>query len=248
MEEELQYIDDFFQGKLSAEEARVFEARIASDPAFAANVAFYVSARQSGRDLVAEEKKKRFKELYVASNGHHQKQETGKVRRFHVARWAVAAAVVAGITFVVMNWQRNSPQQLANNYIENNYGELSVTMGKEDELQRAANIYNEGRYTEALVAFENIIRKDSSSFQAVHYAGIAALQIPAYDQALQYFRQLQGFKAQFANPAVLLQAVTLLKRNQPGDKELAKSLLQQVVEDDLDGKAAAEKMLTEMDD
>ncbi len=245
MEDHMQQIDDFFQGKLSPEDVKVFEERITHDPAFAANVAFYLSAKQSARNLVDEEKKKNYRELYSASNGHQMKEKTGKVRpMYYAARLALVAAIVSAILVTVLNWG-DSPQKLANNYINKNYKELSVTMGTETDLQRAANLYNEGKYREALEAFQNLIRQDSSAFQAVQYAGVSALRIPDYNKALDYFRQLESFKSQFVNPAVLLQAVTLLKRNQQGDKDQAKSLLQRVISENLDGKPTAEKLLKE---
>ena len=246
MEDHMQYIDDFFQGKFSPEEVKVFEEKITNDPAFAANVAFYLSAKQSARDVVDEEKKKRYKDLYSANNGHQHKDQPARVRRmYYASRVALVAALVAAIVVTVLNMNNDSPQKLANQYINKNYKDLSVTMGKETDLQRAADLYNVGKYREALAAFQQLIRQDSSSFQAVQYAGISALRIPDYDKALQYFRQLESFRAQFANPAVLLQAVTLLKRNHEGDKNQAKSLLQRVINENLDGKPTAEKMLSE---
>jgi len=246
MEDHMQYIDDFFQGKFSPEEVKVFEEKITNDPSFAANVAFYLSAKQSARDMVDEEKKKRYKDLYSATNGHQNKDQPAKVRRmYYVSRVALVAAIVAAIVVTVFNWNSDSPQKLANQYINNNYKDLSVTMGKETDLQRAADLYNVGKYKEALAAFQELIRQDNSSFQAVQYAGISALRIPDYDKALQYFRDLENFRAQFANPAVLLQAVTFLKRNQEGDKRQAKSLLQRVINENLDGKPTAEKLLKE---
>jgi len=246
MEDHMQYIDDFFQGKFSPEEVKVFEEKINNDPAFAANVAFYLSAKQSARDVVDEEKKKRYRELYSATNGHQSEEQPGKVRRmYYASRVALVAAIVAAIVVTIINLQSDSPQALANNYINKNYKELSVTMGKETDMQRAANLYNEGKYKEALAAFQDLIQLDSSSFQAVQYAGMSALRIPDYDKALHYFRQLESFRAQFANPAVLLQAVTLLKRNHEGDKKQAKPLLQRVINENLDGKPTAEKLLRE---
>jgi tetratricopeptide (TPR) repeat protein len=243
MEDQLQYIDDFFQGRLSPEEEKVFEERITADPAFAANVAFYISSKQTARNIVDEEKKKRYKEIYTATNGNHKKEETGKLRpMYYAVRVALVAAIVTAIIFLVFR-DKPTAQSLANSYINTNYKELSVTMGRETEIERATNLYNQGKYSDALAGFENIMRKDSSSFQAVQYAGIAALRIPDYDKALQYFKNLEGFKAQFANPAVLLQAVTLLQRNQPGDEAQAQLLLQKVIDENLDGKPTAEKLL-----
>jgi hypothetical protein len=95
MEDHMQYIDDFFQGKLSNEETKVFEEKISGDPSFAANVAFYISSRQSAKEIVVEEKKKRYRELYSASNGQRHTEARGKVRRlWYAAIPAMVAAMV----------------------------------------------------------------------------------------------------------------------------------------------------------
>ena len=47
----------------------------------------------------------------------------------------------------------------------------------------------------------------------------------------------------FANAGKFYHALTLLKRNQGGDKQQAKLLLEQVVQNDLEGKATAQDWL-----
>ena len=243
MEDHMQYIDDFFQGKLPDDEARAFEEKILKDPALAADVAFYLSAKQSARDLVDEEKKKRYKEIYSTTNGFHKKTEPARVIRMKFARVAMVAAIALAIIVTTILYNRSDTTDLANNYIKKNYTELSVTMGTEDDLQKAIELYNKEKYNESLAAFEAIIKKDSTSAKAVQYAGISALHIPDYDKALYYFKQLEGFRSQFSNPAVLLQAVTLMKRNKDGDKQQAKLLLQRVKNENLDGKELTEEWL-----
>jgi tetratricopeptide (TPR) repeat protein len=77
---------------------------------------------------------------------------------------------------------------------------------------------------------------------ALKNLGLTYLRLGNYDKALTYFRQLEKY-ALYSNPAIFYQALTLMKRNQPGDKEKAKELLQRVRDNDLEGKEFAEKWL-----
>ena len=242
----MQYIDDFFEGKLSGEELSGFEEKINNDPSFAADVAFYISSKQVAREMVAEEKKTRFKELYTATNGHHAVSKPGRVRQLRYSLYiALAAAIITAVVVIAIR-TNGSPKDYANSYIKDHYSILSVTMGRENEIQKAADLYNKGQFAASLTAFENIIGKDSSLFYPLEYAGLAALRIPDYDKAMRYFNRLETFHA-YSNPAVFLQALTLMKRNQPEDKEQAKKLLKKVVDQGLEGKEAAEKWWKNMD-
>src|SRR5688572_27187992 len=88
----LDYIDDYFNGQLDAEEIRQFELRIEQDPVFAQEVAFYVSASGMLKEQAAATTKDRFMEL-------EQKQPVS-IRQSPVRKiiyWAAAAAVSAGV-------------------------------------------------------------------------------------------------------------------------------------------------------
>jgi len=56
-----------------------------------------------------------------------------------------------------------------------------------------------------------------------------------YDKAIDYFFQLEYYNL-YSNPGKFYQGLTLLKRNMPGDKQAAKVLLQQTLQNDLNGK------------
>ena len=79
--------------------------------------------------------------------------------------------------------------------------------------------------------------------KAIENAGIASLRLQHYDKALEYFKQLESHDKLYANPALLYQALTLMKRNNPGDTQMAKLLLQQIDHDDLEGKDVAHEWL-----
>ena len=74
------------------------------------------------------------------------------------------------------------------------------------------------------------------------YLGIVYLRLGNYQKALFYFHQFES-DTLYSNPSVFYQALTLLKRNLPGDKEKARELLQQVRDNDLEGKEFAQKWL-----
>jgi hypothetical protein len=228
---------------LPPEEAKSFEERILSDPSFAADLAFYISSRQAARELLEEEKKKRFRELLGATNGHHEQKKMGKVTKMWYAVGAsMAAAILTAIIVGIFMLNTPSLQQVAQKYVTKNYHELSVKMGPEDDVQKAVDLYNHERYAQALVLFENVLKIDTS-FTVMKYAALSALNTHDYNKALNYLRNMERYTSQFSNPAVFLQAVTYMERNQPGDKEQAKLLLEKVRNNNLEGKEKADEWI-----
>lgn len=243
MKNSLDYIDHYFQGAQRPEEITEFERRISEDPAFAEEVAFYLSAKQALKEELAEKKKSRFKEIYARTDPDSFLQKEKPVRRLWP--YMAAAAMVAGL---IVCWylfiKPASPQQLAENYISQNFETLGVTMSnREDELQKGLRYYNEGHLKEALQEFEKLTTLDSADFAAKKYAGITSLRLQQYDKAIHYFKLLEDQPNLYANPGAFLQATTLLKRNLPGDKQTARALLEKVVQNDLEGRETAVQWL-----
>lgn len=245
-----EYIESYFTNELVPDQAREFEKRIESDPIFAEEVAFYLSAFKISRELAQTEKKEHFKKLY--KDNYSEDQITAKIisvknpfRRF--IYYASAAAVIAGLIFGVYRFTNTTtPQQLATQYEKENLQTLGVTMSSHaDSIQTGIRLYNDGKYTEALLHFETIIRSDTSNSDAIKYAGYSALMLKKYDDALNLFKELEAYKM-YSNPALFLQALTLFDRNQPGDATNAKHLLEQTVQNDLDGKETAQDWLKKM--
>lgn len=236
----LEYIETYFNGELSQERKSEFEQRIIVDPVFAEEVAFYLSTKEVAIAEIRKEKE-RFKEIYKQYKKGNQADlnKPGLLRK--LLPWA-AAAILAGIIFFGWSvwFKPDSAQVLADKYIQENFHTLSVKMDSEqDSLQKGLRLYNEGRVEEALKQFESMIRSDTSFFDAKKYAGIVSLRLGQYDKAVSYFSQIENYTHLYANPGKFYHALTLLRRNQPGDKKTAKRLLQQVVENDLEGKEEA---------
>jgi len=240
----LTYIEAYCNKELSPEEKKEFEQRIISDPVLAEEMAFYLSSREAAAAEIAKEKE-RFKIVYqqYKQDGHPGRQQRGLVRK--LIPWAAVAAVLAGIIF---SWNSlftpASPNQLADKYVQENFQTLSVTMGsKEDSLQAGLGLFNDGRLEEALQQFESLANSDTSSAEAKKYAGIVSLRLGHYDKAIQYFSQLENDTRLYVNPGKFFHALTLLKRNRLDDKQAARMLLEQVVQNDLEGKAPAQDWL-----
>jgi len=244
-----EYIDTYFYGERSAEETTEFEKRIMDDLFFAEEVAFYLSAKQAAKEQqeqIPETKDERFKELYAKykQDNDNTLQEKGTVIR-KLWPYIAAAAIITAIVFGLITWPKpSSPDKLADIYIKEHFETLSVNMsGRADSIQKGKNLFNEGKLKEALLQFESIIQNDTSSFEAKKYAGIVSLRLEEYDKAIRYFTQLESYTTLYANPGKFYHALTLLKRNLPGDKQEAKNLLEQVVQQDLEGRETAEGWL-----
>ncbi len=245
------YIESYFTNEMVQDQAREFEKRIESDPQFAEEVAFYLSALNISREVAQTEKKAEFKKLYQNSS----RGERIPVRKISERRpvrklvyYSAAAAIVAAIIFGTYTFTNNvSPQQLATQFESEKLQNLGVTMGgNPDKNQAGLDLYNIGKYEEALSYFETLLRSDTTDFNTVTYAGISALKLKNYDKALNWFKKLETYKQLYSNPAVFFQALTLMDRNQSDDDAQAKQLLQQVVQNDLDEKETAEKWLKKM--
>jgi len=240
--ESLDYIDSYFKGELDPSDVATFEQKIISDPAFAEQVATYLSMLQVAKEESDDNKKNKFRELY---NQHKASPSTSTIKRMWPS--IAVAALVAGIIFGLYVFVKPvSASQFADRYIREQLQTMSVSMGTQDSMQATINLYNQEKLLEALKGFQDILQKDPSNFQAAQNAGITSLRLQRYNEALDYFKQMEAHKELYSNSAIFYQAITLMKRNDPGDSQKAKALLQQIVHDNLSGKEFAQEWLKKM--
>ncbi len=240
----LEYIDNYFRKESLPGQRQEFDKRILEDPGFAGDVAFYISTHHVVQNERNAETKNRFREIYDRDGAG---VTTGRVRplRAYIAAAAITAGIVLGLYLFVKPGP--SPRQMADQYIQQQLKTLGIRMNSEENsLQAGLRLYNEGKFPEALQQFESVIKADTSNFDAKKYTGIVYLRLKQYDKAVTYFTQLQKYTSFYANPATLYTALTLMERNQPGDVEKAKLLLQQVVQDNLEGKEIAQEWLRKL--
>lgn len=242
MSDTIDYIDDYFTGALSESERREFETRCTNDEVFAGEVAFYISARQSVRDVLLEQKRE------VWSGGEALPVQTmpvaRRVKKASVLKW-VSYAAAACIIFIVAGYYlfyQPTPKRLAEEYI--NSLSLDHTMdASHDSLQAGIDAFNEGQYKDALSFFNGLRMRDKANTDAQEYAGMCYQKLNDYDKALECFRELSSITGLQSNRGDILQATTLLLRNGTGDDRKARQLLEKVVREDEEGSQEAKGML-----
>ena len=245
MEDNLEYIDAYFLQMLNAEQIRQFEQKIAEDPEFADEVAFYLAAKQSSKAAADQEKKERFRQLLSQQAPVINIDRGRNITRVWMYRVSAAAAVVVCLFLAWYFFVGNSAslEQMAEKYMNENFTTLSVKMSTEkDSMEDGKRFYNAGQLDSAVKEFASIAERDTGNYLVKNYLGIVYLRLGNYDKALQYFQNFEK-DTLYSNPSLFYQALTLLKRNLPGDKAKARDLLQQVRDNDLEGKEFAQKWL-----
>jgi len=243
----MEYIDDYFNGLLNEEHKQQFEQRIISDPSFAEEVAFYISSSSMLKEAVDQEKRSRFRELYEQG-----KKDDRIVRPLRsVGAWRIYMAAAVLLMVLVGLWwvfiRQTGPQQLADEYIRRELQTQGIRMSiAQDSLQHALSAYNSDDLHGALQQFEAYIRSDTGSFRAKELAGLTCLRLGEYEKALGYFARMEAHPGMYTNPAVFYQALTLMKRNGPGDGQKARQYLQRVVDEDLAEKETAIQWLDKL--
>jgi tetratricopeptide (TPR) repeat protein len=238
MKEDLEYIDDYFKGGHSDEDRKLFEKRILEDPEFAGELSFYISSLHAVRLQSDEEKKERFRSLYVSPTRSRSRLWT----------YIASAAVITGLAIgVYLLYPASDAGKLADDYIEKNLSSLGVLMSSsKDSMENAIALYNENRIEEAGRLFETLVISHPTDHKAREYAGVVSLRLGNYDKALGYFESLSEMTELYANPGKFYVSLTLLKRNAPGDVKRAKTLLQQIVKEGAAKEQAARELLRQL--
>lgn len=235
----LEYIDDYFNKRLTETEELRFEEQCLEDKDFAKDVAFYINAREAVRQKLLEEKVK----FWTAD----EEEIKGMLTISILKKWLPYAAVACMvIVLIFIYWSYSgSPARLADRYVKQEI--VSQTMdGFSDSLQRGVVAYSNEDYDKALLIFNKVYKAHPEKSDAKKYAGLVYLVRKDYDKALHQFNEL-GKRNLRSRPEVLLKAVTYIKRNLEGDKERAKKLLQQVVQQNLEGSNKARELLRELE-
>ncbi len=246
MSETLEYIEAYFEKGLSDAERQSFEDRCENDEEFAKEVAFYIMSREAIREKLSEQKKQEWRE-YENEVIETAAPASTSVRKISFRNWlpyAAAACILLASALIYLFNSSDSPQKFADNYIKNNYSQLSQNMdASTDSLQQGIAAYNKKDYDEALFLFQKVYEAHQDKSDAKKYLGLVYLMRKDYDKALMHFDELAQKKGLFSNPGLFLKAVTLLERDGKGDKKTAKKLLEQVVKENLEGKKEAQELL-----
>ncbi|MDR6193827.1 tetratricopeptide repeat protein [Siphonobacter sp. SORGH_AS_0500] len=231
---ELEQIERFFQGEMSATEQASFEKQIQENPQLASAAAFYWQAHQAARLEVLAEKRKQW-------------EKAPAVKPLRKPRFSIAAGIAAVVLLAILwlVWNRSQPNltERVMAYSNTNFQQLSLTMGNAtDSLQEGIILYNQGKFPQAEQIFEVQLTHAPKDARALKFAGITAMRLKNYDKAIQYFQQLSQTDL-YENPGPFYEALARIQRNQADDQAKAQQLLKRVVQENLPGKTQATEWL-----
>lgn len=236
----LETIENYVNGQLSAQERMQFEEQLRTDPTVAEELAFYVLSKQVAHQQAREE---RMTELNAL------RQQNPRIGQRSVGSWTVYAAAASLVLLLGLGWYFFRPttesplaaNQLIDDYVTAHFMELPTTMGSEtDSLKLGIDLFNKGKLDQATVVFQDVLTRKPDTDSALKYGGIASLRQGNYDKAIEQFRDLSQRTDLIANPGPFYESLALLKRGRPIDKSRAKKLLEEVINKNLEGKADAE--------
>ncbi|MFM9911404.1 MAG: hypothetical protein ACKVOW_18860 [Chitinophagaceae bacterium] len=249
MTNNLEYIDQYFKKELSPEQSGQFEQRITDDPAFAEEVAFFLSTKETlGRQL-AVEKKERFRAIYINKEAEAPLVRMNPIRKLWPYISAAAVTIVLIARFVFFNVAL-SPSELADEYIKENFQDLGGTMGTSmDSIEIGKRYFKEGKFDSAQIYFESILQRDttlqrdSALFKVTEYAGITCLKQKQYGKAIEYFSRMERVTGMYSNKGMFFHAIGLIERNRPGDKDEAKRIMTHIRDNNLTGSEKAKEWI-----
>lgn len=246
--------EEYLHGRMSTEEKSVFEAELSSNEEMGSAFRIYSTIEmEMGRDGLDRDKERDLKRSLETLNAKYFNSETRKStktvsifsqRYFKAAMGIAAGLLVLLVAYAVFYQPEQNINHLAENYIETHYDRLSQTMdATPDSLQLGISAFNNREYAEALQFFQGVYAKQPENSEAIKNIGLVYLRTGDFEKALLQFEKLAAMENLYSNPGKFLKAITLMQRNEAGDKQEAKHLLEQVVLEDATGREQAEAWL-----
>ncbi|GGB82214.1 tetratricopeptide repeat protein [Dyadobacter sediminis] len=247
--------DLYLNGKMSSEERSYFEAELSSDSDLYSTFEIYrtieVAMREKEKHLINDHalltslhtlNERYFKPEMEQPDARIIRFDPGKLAR--IFSWIAAAIAVIFISYSVLFPSKNDVKVLATSYYNENFLQLSQTMGNaDDSLQSGIAAYNRKDYNKALIYFESIYNRHPESSEAKKYAGLTYLAKGDYTHALEAFEELAQMQNLYGNPGLFFKAITLLMRDKSGDRQSAKQIMQKLAIENTEGSRESKEWL-----
>ncbi|HRP33749.1 MAG TPA: hypothetical protein PKV73_17755 [Agriterribacter sp.] len=248
---DIERIEDYLSGKMSPDDELSFETELKHNKTLFDLLRLYrdidFEMRQSEKYKHQEAALQNTLQQLNAAYFNKQTPVIKMSRRLSVFKIAVAAAAILMLmlfSYYGFMQRKSDIGQLADRYVQGELLHLSVTMdGAKDSLQLGIAAYNNKAYTQANQLFEAVYQAHPQNYDALKYSGITYMVTKDYVRALTCFDELAAKKELFSNPGLFLKAVTLLQRNEEGDKAQAEQLLREVIRAKAEGSREAAQWL-----
>jgi len=234
-------IEEYLEGRMTAEQTQQFEQKIAADNDFAEEVAIHRQLQKALSD------KEVFRLEALLEDIEHSRSNTGH-GRFSILRrhrWLAAAAVLLLVTAMAyLLWPTDSTPQYAAHF--EHYPFYLSTRSMDDAeaqqlLSQATLEYEEKNYAQALPLFEKLLQEKPNSKALQFYTAYCALETQSLQSAQSGFRAIieEGDSA-YVQPAQWYLVQALLEQ---GEREKALQLLKQIADSGGDFSPSAQELM-----
>ena len=235
------YIEEYFNHKLSTEEQRDFEEKLKSDKDFAKEVEEQALLINAFDEMQAQELLRRFGKI-------EEELEGGKVKQFGFPvylRWAAAIAVLAVVSLVVYLNSNNSGKELFLAYYIPYPNVESPVSRSEAEGNAVWQSYERGDYKAAYQQFDRALEIDAADLASQFYLGICALELNKLKVAEKAFTTVAAVKnATYAEQAEWYLALSYLKE---GKRKKARGSLEEIIATNSSYTGKAKSLLGELE-
>ncbi len=220
-----QEIQDYLQGKLSADARLNFEEQMESDVSFASEVREVQNLKLAIETSEREDLKNRLQQL-----------ERAKTRKAWFGKLAMVASVVViiGLGSVLLLGKPSGKTLYADNFEAYPNVMAPITRSSEPTMKEDYYfvVYEKGKYTEAIVGFKQLLEDDDNQ-DVRFYLGMALLNNGEKDKALNELQKIDKEKTDFYPQNLWYQALIHLEKE---DYIKARELLQELIENDTNYK------------
>lgn len=240
--EEQDYIlfDQYLLNDLSAEEREVFQERLNSDVEFNKSFNTY---KELSHFLENKFEANDFKStLESISNKHFIQTETivETKRKTSVFRLAIAASVIIFLGVFTYN-QFSDPTY--SDFADYDSIDLTVRGNQDELLTKAEKAFNNKKYEEAELLFNQILMKDPSNLEVELYKSITLIETGQSSEADELLWGISKTNSAYKNKAKWYWALSKLKQK---ENEACVEILKTILEDAEDYKQA-QKLLNKLE-
>ena len=235
----LTQIEKYLNDEMSLSERQDFESQLLTNNELVEELAFYTHVKMANQEIAKERRKAEFEALRKEISN----RPSGKIKPM-IWIAGIAASVFLALGFW---WYSHTatvnPTEYADTYIQEHFENLPVKMdGNADSLQMGLRLFNERKLSEAQSIFEEILQRKNVDSEAIKYAGITALRLKQFDKAIGYFQALSQQKNLYSNPGKFYETLALMQQ-QPINKKEVEKLLNEVIDNNLEGNQEARKLV-----
>ena len=188
------YIERYLDGEMSKEERLWFTRELGGNPLLKRELGLRERLNEAIHETEIMDFRKQLETVFESSGLEmERKHRQPYPRRRFAAVSSTVLIALAGVLAIIL-----SHRNLDNNILYEKYfkpAEADLTFRSEGtpndiELQTAMHYYETGKYDQALLSFEKILREDNSRIGLNLYSGISQMEVEEYTDANTSFRKI----------------------------------------------------------